>query len=271
MHSILFPLAVVATVRIVGLTESSGLAASRRHEGIFWTINDGPDATLYAFDRSGRSQARVRVAGAAAVDWEALSLGPGPVRGRSYLYIGDIGDNQHRRKVIQVYRVEEPDLKAMVSTPAQTIRLMYPDGAHDAEALLVHPKTGDLYIVIKSRERDSVYMAKAPLSTKTPIRLQHIADLRLPEGSLVTALVGRITGGDISHDGRKVVLCDYERGWEAAAPEGDFDAVWQAQWRAVDIAPRRQGEAVAYRNDGKAVLATSEGEEFPLVETVLSQ
>ena len=167
--------------------------------------------------------------------------------------------------------MEEPDLNATTSKPAETIRLLYPDGPHDAEALLVHPMTGDLYIVIKSSERDSVYKAKAPLSTKAPIRLQHIADLRLPEGSFLTMVVGRVTGGDISPNGRKVILCDYDRGWEAVAPNGDFDGVWKARWQMVDLGSRPQGEAVAYRNDGKAVLATSEGEEFPLVEAVLSR
>ena len=269
MHGLPFALAVIATVRIAGLTESSGLVASPQYEGVLWTVNDGPRPMLYAFDRSGRSRAVVRVAGARVFDWEALSLGPGPVARRSYIYIGDIGDNQHQRRSIQVYRVEEPNLKATISRPAETIRLVYPDGAHDAEALLVHPKTGDLYIVIKSRERDSVYKAKAPLSTKTAITLQHVADLRLPEGSLLTMLVGRVTGGDISPDGRKVILCDYERAWEAEARDDEFDSVWKAEWRMIDLGQRHQGEAVAYRKDGKAVLATSEGKEFPLVETVL--
>ena len=108
MHSLSFALAVLATVRIAGLTESSGLAASQRYAGVFWTINDGPEPRLYAIDRAGASRARVRVARAAVLDWEALSLGPGRVAGRSYLYIGDIGDNQHQRKSVQVYRWRSP-------------------------------------------------------------------------------------------------------------------------------------------------------------------
>jgi hypothetical protein len=186
------------------------------------------------------------------------------------LYVGDIGDNQQTRKSVQVYRLEEPDLNATVSEIPETIRLRYPDHPHDAEALMVHPVTGDLYIVVKSNERDSVYKAKAPLSTKVVIRLQHVADLRLPAGSLLTRLVGRVTGGDISPGGQSVILCDYTSGYEAVAPKRNFDGVWKARWRTVDIGPRQQGEAVAYRSDGKAVVATSEGEEFPLVEAELA-
>ncbi len=53
-----------------------------------------------------------RVTGAQARDWEDISIGPGPQRGKSYLYIGDIGDNNEARSEIVVYRVAEPTLTA---------------------------------------------------------------------------------------------------------------------------------------------------------------
>jgi hypothetical protein len=259
-------MAFAVTVRIAGLTESSGLAASQRHEGVYWTMNDGGAPVLFAFDRSGVARGKVRVTGVKVVDWEGLSLGPGPVKGRSYLYIGDIGDNALRRKSITVYRVEEPDLDDAATKPAEAIRLTYPDGPHDAEALAVHPRTGDLYVVIKSRERNGVYKAAAPLSTKRVNRLKHIADANLPGGALLTLMVGRVTGGDISPDGRRVVLCDYLQGWEASVPGSDFDRVWKAKWRSIGLGARGQGEGIAYSSDGRSVLATSEGEEFTLIE-----
>jgi hypothetical protein len=271
MQAFTLAFVVLATVKIAGLTESSGLAASQRYPGVFWTINDGPTPFLFAFDRSGTSRARVRVAGGSVFDWEALSIGPGPAEGRSFLYIGDIGDNRQSRRSIQVYRVEEPDLGNTQTKPAEKIQLQYPDGSHDAEAILVHPTTGDLYIVIKSNERNLVYKAKAPLSTSRPIRLQRVGDAQLPEGSFLTKFVGRVTGGDISPDGKKVILCDYDAAWESVASGRDFDSVWKGPWRRVDIAPRQQGEAVSYRHDGKTVLATSEGKEFPLVEAESSR
>ena len=264
--SIMLPIAFAVTVQIAGLTESSGLAASHRHPGVYWTMNDGGAPLLFAFDRSGTSRAKVRITGAKVFDWEGLSTGPGPVKGRSYVYIGDIGDNALRRKSLTVYRVEEPDLEHSATKPAEAIRLTYPDGAHDAEALMIHPRTGDLYIVIKSRERNRVYKASAPLSTKRPIRLKHIGDVDLPGGALLTLVVGRITGGDISPDGRRVVLCDYLQGWEASVPDGEFDGVWKAKWRSIGLGPRGQGEGAAYSLDGRSVLATSEGKEFSLVE-----
>ena len=44
--------------------ESSGLAVSHRHPGLFWTHNDSGDAPrLYAFDEQGRHHGTLRRAG----------------------------------------------------------------------------------------------------------------------------------------------------------------------------------------------------------------
>lgn len=258
----------LATVQIPGLTESSGLAASRQNPGIFWTINDDSDPILYAFDRTGSLRGRVEVKNAKALDWEGLAVGPGPAPGKSYLYVGDIGDNLSRRKFITVYRVEEPGLDAKTTEAADALRVTYPDGPHDAEALLVHPSSGDLYIVSKTQGKTGVYKATGPLK---PSRLRHVADVNLPDASFLTMLTGRVTGGDISPDGRRVVLCDYVRGFQASVPAGkSFDAVWTSGWRPIDLGKRAQGEAVAYRHDGQAVLASSEGAAFSLIEVNVS-
>src|SRR6266545_5181724 len=142
------------------IEESSGIAASRRNAGIFWTHNDSGDGPfVYAFDRQGKHRGVWRVTGAKAIDWEDMAIGPGPRRGRSYLYLGDIGDNSKKRDQITVYRVAETqvtpkDSSSTVQNPRDTeaadvIRLKYPDGKYDAEALLIHPFTGDLYVITK--------------------------------------------------------------------------------------------------------------------------
>ncbi len=255
---------VISTVRIEGLIESSGLAASRKYPGVFWTHNDGEKIPhLYAFDRAGKKRGRVRITGAKIYDWEDIAIGPG-----NHIYIGDIGDNNRRRKNIVVYRVEEPEPGSAKSKSAQAIVLRYPDGPHDAESLLVHPKTGEIYIVTKARGKDTrtrVYKARA--GAKSPAVLKQVAEVRLPNESPLTLLIGRATGGAISPDGTHVVLCDYFRAYEAALPAGGgFDAVWKQRWKPIELGRRAQGEGVCYRHDGKAVLASSEGDSFPLIE-----
>jgi hypothetical protein len=264
--------------------ESSGIAASRRNAGIFWTHNDSGDGPfIYAFDRQGKNRGVWRVTGAKAVDWEDMAIGPGPRRGRSYLYLGDIGDNSKKRDQITVYRVAEPqvtskDSSSSAQSPrateaAEVIRLKYPDGKYDAETLLIHPLTGDLYIITKVRGAAArVYKlrATAPKSAASP--LSFVGEFRFPN-----SFQGFITGGDISPDGRRVIISDYLGACELILPgkRGTaFDEIWKQSPLTVDIGGfpgvRRQGEAICYRADGLAILATSEGLPCPLIEVARS-
>lgn len=259
------------------INESSGIVASRANPGLYWTHNDSGDGpNIYAVDERGARRGTWRVKGASARDWEDIAAGPGPQTGVSYLYIGDIGDNEGRRSEVIVYRVKEPTikpadssstkLKPLVIEDVEVIRLRYPDGAHDAESLLVHPVTGDLYIVSKIPfANPTVYKAAAPLNTNEPTTLKQIAELNVP-----TLFGGLITGGDISPDGLRVALCDYVDGYElvlggARAP---FDQIWKQPLKPLDLGKRKQGESIAYRLDGRALLATSEGAHPPLIEVV---
>jgi hypothetical protein len=271
--------AQIATLEDRRITESSGVVASRRNPGLFWTHNDSGDGPfVYAFDRAGRSHGTWRVEGAKAFDWEDIAAGPGPEAGRSYLYAGDIGDNDEKRELIIVYRFAEPEVtdadaastheSPRVTAPAEALRLKYPDGAHNAEALLVHPTTGDLYVVTKGGDAAGVYKLAAPFDASAVNTLARVATLHGPGffGTLVT-------GADISPDGRRVALCDYASGYELTLPEGskDFDDIWRQQPTLVPLGARRQGESVCYRIDGNALLATSEGTPTPLIEVVLSK
>ncbi|HEX8117141.1 MAG TPA: hypothetical protein VF521_07705 [Pyrinomonadaceae bacterium] len=265
----------LATLEDRRIDESSGLVASRRAPGLFWTHNDSGDGPfVYAFDRAGRSRGTWRVEGAQAIDWEDIAAGPGPAGGQSYLYVGDIGDNGRERDLIVVYRFPEPELSATEAPPkqprttqaAEAIRLKYPDGAHNAEALAVHPTTGDLYVVTKANAEAGVYKLAAPFDPKAVNTLAKVGTLRGPDffGTLVT-------GADISPDGRRVALCDYAQGYELTLPEGGkgFDEIWKQAPKALSLGARLQGESIAYRLDGAALLATSEQTPTPLFEVVL--
>jgi hypothetical protein len=266
------------------IKESSGIVASQHNANILWTHNDSGDGPfIFAFDRQGKHRGVWRVTGARAVDWEDMAIGPGPRRGQSYLYIGDIGDNDKERNQITVYRVAEPRITAKDSSStvrkprgteaAAVIRLKYPDGKYDAEALLIHPITGDLYIITKVRGAAArVYKlrATAPKTRVTP--LSYVGEFRFPN-----PFKGFITGGDISPDGRRVIISDYLGACELILPGKRgiaFDEIWKQSPLPVDIGGfpgvRRQGEAICYRSDGMALLATSEGLPCPLIEVARS-
>lgn len=254
---------VIARLADKRVNESSGVAASRANPGLYWTHNDsGGGPYLYAFTLDGASHGRWRVPRARSFDWEDIAAGPGPVRGRDYLYIGDIGGS--RRTELTVYRVPEPRAgpEAPCRTecrtePAVALRLRYPDGGHDAEALLVHPRTAALYIVTKAGPKDPrtrVYKAAAGRP-----ELALIATLDVP-GRGFALFIGGITGGDISPDGRRVALSDYFRAYEAVLPAGAaFDSIWKREFESVNIGLGYQVEGIAYRREGAGLIAASEG------------
>ncbi|HEU4709933.1 MAG TPA: hypothetical protein VFS76_00130 [Pyrinomonadaceae bacterium] len=265
----------IANLKNPAVNESSGLAASRSNPNIYWTHNDSGDGPfVYAFDATGETRGVFRVAAAQARDWEDMAIGPGPERDKSYLYLGDIGDNDAVRSDVVVYRVPEPLLTAADKTsskskprstaPAEAIRLRYPDGKHDAETLLVHPSTGNLYIVTKVMLKNAtVYEAAAPLTTAGVITMKRIGDIRIP-----SIIGGALTGGSISPDGKRVALCDYLQGYEVELPakSRNFNDIWTQKITGFSVGQREQGEAITYRADGKALLLTSEGKSPPLIQ-----
>jgi len=271
------PPTTITTIKEKSITESSGLAASRSTPGAYWTHNDSGDGPfIYAFDTRGNSLGIFRVTGAQARDWEDMAAGPGPDANKSYLYLGDIGDNNEARDEIVVYRVAEPALTAATrkstkarpasTEPAEAIRLKYPDGKHDAEALLVHPTTGNIYIVNKVPiANPTVYEATAPFTSGKVTTMKRLGEIRVP-----SIFGGVVTGGSISPDGRRVALCDYFQGYEIVLPASskDFNDVWKQRMTGFDLGKRKQGESITYRLDGKAFLATSEGKQSPLIQVI---
>lgn len=242
--------------RDASIVESSGVVASRRSPGNLWTHNDsGGTPEIYCVRRNGASCGSVWVDGADVIDWEDIAAGP------SDLFIGDIGDNAAERRSIVVYRLPDPvppGADEAVAVPvAERIELRYPRGAHDAEALLVHPVTGALYIVTKDSPA-LVYRARPDG------RLRLVGALRLP------GLVSFATGGDISPDGRHVVIGTYGPAFELSLEEGaSFDRIWTTEPRRIELPFARQREAIAYRLDGRALIATSEGARAAIIEVEL--
>ena len=190
-----------------GITESSGLAASRRHPGILWTIEDsGAEPVLHATDTTGADLGTWRVTGAANLDWEALAIGDCPAG--SCLFIGDIGDNRATRAQVTIYRIAEPDPEAPSrrTRPATRVAVTYPGGPRDAEAMVVLPG-GDLLIVSKSRN-SAPHLYRVPSGAwraPTPARASDLGPLPIPSGSLADL----VTDAALSPDGRRVAIRTY--------------------------------------------------------------
>ncbi len=158
---------VERTIKDPAIVESSGLARSRYSGTRLWTHNDsGGGSTIYALGASGKTTARFELSGASHLDWEGMARASR--RGISYLFVGDIGDNGEKRASIFVHRVREPKPGAKRrSLNPTSYEFRYPDGAHNAETLMVKPKSLRIYVVTKSKQQTgAIYAAPALLSTK---------------------------------------------------------------------------------------------------------
>ena len=247
------------------MSEASGLAASWKHPGVFWTLNDSGNAPrLYAFDLNGRRVATVQVEGANNEDWEDLAVGPGP-DGSPWLYISDTGDNERIRREAAIYRIPEPPLPAgeangrqIKSTPAEKQSFRYSDGRFDVEALLVHPTSGEIVLVAKDYSGNvPVHRLPGPFEPGRSLTAQRVTTLDLTSLGL---LAGASTGGAVSRDGSRLVLRTYVAGLEYdlanQAPLADF---WKARPRVFPIEDGPQGEGITYRPDGNAFFTIGEG------------
>ena len=141
------------------LVESSGLAVSATHPGVLWTHNDGGSVRqVLAVDRHGSTVATVTLAGIDPYDPEALAPGTDD-QGRPALFLGDLGDNRRSRPDVSVFRFREPTRLADATVPARWYRFTYPDGPHDAEALLVD---ADGRIMVATKEISGAALYQAP-------------------------------------------------------------------------------------------------------------
>ena len=263
-HLELLDTAVLRTPRLI---ESSGAAPSHRVRGVVWTHNDsGDDARLYATDSAGDDLGSVLVAGADNVDWEDLGSGPCPDHGGWCLYPADIGDNQHKRDHIVIYRLAEPEpprdradtLRRVPLESATALR--YPDHPHDAEAIAVDP-SGRIFLITKE-------LSKPPLVFLVPRRgaEQRPGDLdtlRLVGPLALVPSLARlrmVTGAGVSPDGAVLVVRTYSslhffrfRGDSLPTP-----ITPQSGLTIPVVEP--QGEGVAFLGPDLLVLTTERGD-----------
>lgn len=222
------------------ITEASGLTASHLHPGVYWTHNDSSDGPyVYAVDSAtGKTVARVTMRGIDPRDVEAISTGPD-----GDLYVGDIGDNLDGAwKEVWIYRFPEPKHLRDQTVDVTRYTVRYADGPRNAEALMVQPKTGRVYIASKNQDGGHLYQGPATLSAHGVNTFRRVAD------------VPWVTDGAFSPDGSRLVLRGYlwsaEYVWTGGAPRKLTD---------LDVPMQPQGEAVTFTTDGRALMYGSEG------------
>jgi hypothetical protein len=239
--------------------EVSGMAASRRNPGVLWLHNDsGNDAEVYAVTTTGAARGTIALSGVKMVDWEDIACDAGPDPQLSYVYVADIGDNDENRSKVSIYRFPEPDLSLGSSTvTADRLDVVYPDGPHNAEALLLDPVSKDLFIVTKSSVANVYRVSGLFTNGSKATTAEKVASFS-PSG-------GEVSGGDISPDGREILIRTDNSAmlWRRAAGTPVAQA-FAAKHCVVPTAKESNGEAIAFLVDQSGYMTTSEGSSPPL-------
>lgn len=253
------PAEVVGRLAHGPIRESSGLVASRRFPGVFWTHNDkGNDPALFAVRRDGSLLAEYRVAVEAAEDWEDVAVDDD---GR--LYVADTGNNDLARRGIAVHRLAEPAAEpsaaaAKGAAPARvdverTWRLTYPGEPFDCESLFIHGGHG--FVVSKRRDGGPAGLYRFPLDGPRDVTLEHVADL--PVRSAVTA-------ADLSADGQRLaILSPAGLALFEVAGRPERAGTGAAAPKVLPL-PKRKLEGLAFADGG--LLLTAESREVYFVK-----
>lgn len=271
------------TVTSATITEASGVVASRRNPGVFWTHNDNRgENRLFALDASGRLLGTVTLTGAAVLNPEDVAIGTGPLGG-DYLYFGDIGDNDATRADVKVLRFPEPDVAllrggdlAITAAGYETFSLKYQKPgtpgttwSRNAEAMAIDPVTGRLYVF----EKEYVWIGGPRMawvySVDTAALSAAAPNLLVPQvavkSNIFTPDTAGFSGADISADGRLVMVKNRLDVFSWLREPGE--TVEQALARAPQsVCPGTTGvgEAIGILGDSSGYVMLREGLNSPM-------
>lgn len=259
----------VGTLTAPEISEASGIVASRQNPDVLWTHNDtGYPGSVFAISTNGTPLGRWYVPTAFFGNYEDIAIGPGPNPEHQYIYLGDIGDNFTFRTSIRVFRFPEPAVYPHFSNAppvlplvgVQEIELRYPDGPFDAEALLVDPRTGDLFIPTKQTNSARLYRAtRAELDGGGPVTLTFIREMTFNGFRSVGA-------ADISFDGGTILMRRNGRAWSwtRGASQTVGDALAASGTTQPVAANEVNGESIGFDAYARSYYTTAEGYQPPL-------
>ena len=249
------------------INESSGLVLSRNQPGVIWTHNDSGDGPyIYAATYTGADLGRWHIQGIQARDWEDIAIAPcAPNADRHCLYIGDIGNNDNNRDDLQIILVEEPTVD-LGAPPGQQhtspylalLPFQWPEENYDAESLLVHPESAEIYLVAKVMMGASG-LYRYPRESQDPRpTLERLAEATF---GILPLIEQATTGADFARDGTRFTVRTYSQLYTfRIPPEGTIADAFTQPNLAARVANERQGEAITYGPDDRSLWTTTEGQ-----------
>jgi hypothetical protein len=231
------------------LAELSGLVAVGDQ---VLAVNDGGDqAVVYLLDATCQV-VDVHTVAVDPYDPEDMALGSDGT-----VWLADTGDNNTNRPTVALLALR-PDGTTGV------YRLTYPDGPHDAEALLLAPD-GTPYLVTKEvLGASKVYRPMSALVDGGTVALVEVASVNVTLTGTPGGPVGRagqllITGGAVSGDGTHLALRTYTDAYVWPLAGSDVPGALAARPARIPLPESPQGEAISFSADNQQLIVASEG------------
>jgi len=252
------------------LVEVSGLAASHAHPWLWAEQDSGNDPVLYAIGTDGSTLGTVRVQGATNTDWEDIALYE--QGGQTWILLADTGDNLSLRSEVRLYIVPEPDPHDATVPLQQTIRVVYPNGPHDCEAVAVDPAGDTAWLVTKRDTPPQIFSVPlAPTDLPTVVAAAHGTVPHIPpptaEDLQDSPRYGQYRSQPTALDLRPdvAVLQTYKDAYLFRRAEGqDWGAALAGTPTVVDTPQLPQTESATFTPDGHGLWITTEQAPAPL-------
>ncbi|WP_152426287.1 hypothetical protein [Cesiribacter andamanensis] len=233
-----------AHVVVPMIREASGLVDSKTVSKHLWVHEDsGNQPQLYLLGHDGKVQKTVQLKGIVNRDWEEMS------RLGSDLFIAETGDNLLRYESYAFYQFAEPGASTDTVRDIRTIRFVYEDGPHDAEAFLIDPQSKDIFIITKRDTPSLIFKLAAPYSYSELNTARKVGELPF----------SGVVGAALSPDGSEILLKTYPNVHHYSRSKGQSiaDALRQ-EARLLPYRLEPQGEAVAFSNARDGFFTLSE-------------
>lgn len=238
--------------------ESSGLVRCSADARLLWTHNDSGGApAIVAIDRQGKIHGVVTIENAANRDWEELTTLQ--LNGVTWLILADCGNNLLKEQPVTLYFVREPSLTAKRAPCEFKMDVRFESGARNCEAVTVDPVEQKILFATKvASGRCEVF--EMPI----PAIKQEESGARLTEPVIARRIAAPeltlATGMCLSADGRRLVIVNYQRGFEYCRAAGEsWETVFSRAPKRIDLSWRMpQREAVCFDGDDRSLLMTSE-------------
>lgn len=260
------------------LDEISGLVFGTSNPDIIWAVNDGRADEVYGMDRNGNSVTVLDFKKELLEqDTDIEDIATIRLNNLNYIVLADIGDNNENRETVNLYFIPElkfngnPEMNIDESLISK-VQFKYEDGSRDAECMFIDPTTNNIYLVTKRETKARMYELKSDLSFTKINTADFILEFEF--GNNVTENSTGVTAGDISKDGKHILIRDYTSVWYFSNDNNNLISNLQKSGKKVEsyiysFSKEPQGESIAWDSDISGFYTASEEKSFENFDTDL--